>query len=89
MLDKARSQSKHMDESNAAASLLSMETTANNHHYLHNKTSRATLMNSSQDGKKHAEDEVSDGANSRHPTFPVLASNLSRQPTMKTLCFLL
>lgn len=69
MLDKARSQSKHMDESNAAASLLSMETTANNHHYLHNKTSRATLMNSSQDGKKHAEDEVSDGANSRHPTI--------------------
>ncbi|CAI4345699.1 AIG_G0010750.mRNA.1.CDS.1 [Saccharomyces cerevisiae] len=69
MLDKARSQSKHMDESNAAASLLSMETTANNHHYLHNKTSRATLMNSSQDGKKDAEDEVSDGANSRHPTI--------------------
>lgn len=69
MLDKARSQSKHMDESNAAASLLSMETTANNHHYLHNKTSRPTLMNSSQDGKKRAEDEGSDGANSRHPTI--------------------
>ncbi|CAI4038080.1 hypothetical protein SMKI_04G4200 [Saccharomyces mikatae IFO 1815] len=69
MLDKAGSQSKHMDESNAAASLLSMETTANNQHYLHNKTARHTLTNSSQDGRSHAEDEGSDGTNPRHPTI--------------------
>ncbi|EJS42363.1 ume6p [Saccharomyces arboricola H-6] len=67
MLDKAPPQSKRIDESNAAASLLSMETTANNHHYLHNKTPCPTVARNSQDTRACAEDEGRDKNSSRHP----------------------
>ncbi|CAI4058511.1 DNA-binding transcriptional regulator UME6 SKDI_04G4260 [Saccharomyces kudriavzevii IFO 1802] len=69
MLDKAPPQSKRMDESNAAASLLSMETTANNQHYLHHKAPRSRMTNSSQDAKTRAEDGGNDETSSRHPNI--------------------
>ncbi|CAI1833760.1 hypothetical protein SEUBUCD646_0B03260 [Saccharomyces eubayanus] len=66
MLDKAPPQSKRIDESNAAASLLSMETTANNHHY---EPPRPLMANSSQDARVRTEDDGGDETNSRHPTI--------------------
>ena len=66
MLDKAPPQSKHIDESNAAASLLSMETTANNHRY---EPPRPLMANSSQNARVRTEDDGADETSSRHPAI--------------------